>query len=45
MIFMAADSGHCILMILIVLSAAFHTVHHVILLSQLEQFLGILAMS
>lgn len=40
-IFRATDSGHCVLLILTDLSAAFAAVDHNILINQVEESLGI----
>ena len=40
-IFLATDSGHCVVLVLLDLTAAFDTVDHDILITRLEQWVGI----
>lgn len=40
-IFLATDSGHCVVLVLLDLTAAFDTVDHEILITRLEQWVGI----
>ena len=40
-IFLATDSGHCVVLVLLDLIAAFDTVDHKILITRLEQWVGI----
>lgn len=39
--FLATDSGHCVVLVLLDLTAAFDTVDHEILITRLEQWVGI----
>ena len=41
-IFFATDSGHCVVLVLLDLTAAFDTVDHEILIARLEQWVGII---